>query len=42
LGRGVEVFDDYTLGCVTAATRKNEPLKARASPLKMQCCAAAH
>jgi gamma-glutamyltranspeptidase/glutathione hydrolase len=39
-GHGVEVFDDYTLGYVTAATREGGLLKAGASPRNMQCYAA--
>ena len=39
-GHGVAVFDDYTLGYVTAATRENGLLKAAASPRRMKCYAA--
>ncbi len=39
-GHAVEVFDDYSLGFVTAATRENGVLKAAASPRHMQCYAA--
>ncbi len=39
-GHGIDVYDDYSLGYVTAATRENGLLKAGASPRNMQCYAA--
>ncbi len=39
-GHVVDVFDDYSLGYVTAATREDGLLKAGASPRFMQCYAA--
>ncbi len=39
-GHVIDVFDDYSLGYVTAATREDGLLKAGASPRNMQCYAA--
>lgn len=39
-GHRLEVYDDYSLGYVTAATRDGDLLKAAASPREMQCYAA--
>ncbi|MCH8154917.1 MAG: gamma-glutamyltransferase, partial [Proteobacteria bacterium] len=39
-GHRIEVYGDYSLGYVTAATRDGGMLKAGASPRHMQCYAA--
>jgi gamma-glutamyltranspeptidase/glutathione hydrolase len=39
-GHAIDVFDDYSLGYVTAATCEDGLLKAGASPRYMQCYAA--